>query len=180
MPKSKNFFQNLMKPFKFGSSNGNWQTQFIFLAVTCNLIHNWAIYYLCGWFCWYVIWLNRGTKWRGLGEDCCTGTEAVSIWDLGLCYQRFPPNSQTWWRWIWTCLQGKDLFFVGSVSEYKIVFINCEIWWKELDKVLWACWVSCEELVVVCIILSGLFTCLFFFLNIILYFYAWIFHAQVV
>jgi len=71
---------------------------------------------------WYVICLTRGTRRGGLGEDCWTGTEAVFFWDFALCYQRFPPNSQARWRWIWTCIQGKYFSLIGCVSESQFLF----------------------------------------------------------
>lgn len=104
MNKSLNFLQNLIKPFKLGSSKGNERNPV-------------PIFCLC-FKIWYVpdndlisvlalLWLIRGTEWRRLGEDCSAGTEVVSLWDLSCCNQRFSPNSQARRRRLWTRFQGK-------------------------------------------------------------------------
>jgi len=120
---------------------------------------------------WYVICLTRGTRRGGLGEDCWTGTEAVFFWDFALCYQRFPPNSQARWRWIWTCIQGKYFSLIGCVSESQFLFgqKNSKSYhalfgfsFQELMFFFSSCaWE--EELMIICISLS----LLFFLINIV-------------
>lgn len=109
MDKSKSFIQHLIKPFKFNSSKGNIakpSSYFLHMFLICYVPDHEMIYVLL------LLWSIRQKKWRRFGEDCSTGAEAISIWDLTCCHQRISPNSQARPRWIWTRIQGKIMIHV--------------------------------------------------------------------
>lgn len=92
MAKYKSLLKALAKPFTSKSSKGKCDSfnSCLFICIESPELSD----------------VIKRSERGGLGENCCSRTEAIPFRDPGCSHEQFPPHSEAWGRGFWSGIQG--------------------------------------------------------------------------